>query len=90
MTVDANVVLAGIGASFGLYVLYYHILVKKKHFPNTLSEAIPIFIGTLAWATACYDFFALGATDVPTVVQRAFLVISWMWLAVIAQKDDEE
>lgn len=79
--ITISVVLCLIGAVYGLVVLIRDLRVFKCS-PTCIAHALPILLGTLAWASAAYTFYVAGI-DSPIDLPRIFMIISWCWLSSI-------
>ena len=78
-----SAILSGTATLAGLYLIYFHAAVLGRRDVKSLPIVMPVLIGTLAWATACFEFAVLGADDVSIEAQLATIVISWVWLSCI-------
>lgn len=77
--ITMSFVLCLIGSVYGLVVLIRDLSVFKRS-PTHLSHALPIILGTLAWASAAFTFYVAGF-DSPIDLPRIFMIVSWCWLA---------
>lgn len=81
--INTSVILTGSATLAGLYLLYLQLSIFKRDFAAHLSHVLPVIIGTISWLTACYEFAVLDGTEFSIEAQRAFMLVSWVWLASI-------
>lgn len=78
--ISPSLLLCLIGAACGFYILVKDLKITKRNMKTETRAAMPIIIGTLAWASAAFAFYSFPHPS-PINFERALMIISWVWLA---------
>lgn len=78
--ITISVILCAVGTIYGIYVLIRDLRITKKDISTQAKYALPILLGTLAWASATYTFYTMGI-DSKVDAARVSMLLSWCIMA---------